>query len=120
MAAKARGGPERGGCLGSGLREEAMNSFICLLAQVATSFCKHFRLHATFFFFFVVHPKTAKLKKGEAKEKGLGKGEGVVRGRVLCGGHCGCVRQPTSYISLYTQTTAEGPKLATATLFLFL
>lgn len=24
-----------------------MNSFICLLVQVATSFCKHFRLHTT-------------------------------------------------------------------------
>lgn len=77
------------------------------------------------FFFFRRAPKNSQTQKGGGKGKGAGerskeRGEGVVRGRVLCGGHCGCVRQPTSYISLYTQTTAEGPKLATATLFLFL
>lgn len=83
MAAKARGGPERGGCLGSGLREEAMNSFICLLAQVATSFCKHFRLHATFFFFRRA-PKNSQTQKVGGKGKGARKG-----GRVLCGaGYC--------------------------------
>lgn len=48
---------------------EAMNSFICLLAQVATSFCKHFRLHATFF----VHPKNPKNSK---LERGHGQGGG--------------------------------------------
>lgn len=49
-----------------------MNSFICLLAQVATSFCKHFRLHATFF----VHPENPKNSKLEG---GQGQGGGSYR-----------------------------------------
>jgi len=79
------------------LPQEAMNSFICLLAQVATSFCKHFRLHATFF----VLPKNPKT----ATREGYGKRDGGGRARGM-----GCVRQPTSYISFYTQSTAEGPE----------
>lgn len=39
---------QRSSHLPAGHPEEAMNSFICLLVQVATSFCKHFRLHTTF------------------------------------------------------------------------
>lgn len=90
-----------------------MNSFICLLAQVATSFVNTFVYRQLFF--HPKNPKTGKLKGGKGKEetrKRRGWGLGCA---MLCWGHCGCVRQPTSYISLCTQTTAEGPKLAAAT-----
>jgi len=54
------------------LPQEAMNSFICLLAQVATSFCKHFRLHATFF----PAPKKPQKQQSEkgGRERGMQKG----------------------------------------------
>lgn len=59
-----------------------MNSFICLLAEVATSFCKHFRLQATFF--SPKKPKNRQTQRGEGE--GRNKEKEGVGGGVCCAG----------------------------------